>query len=242
MNQDFTVPPKDIRPATLPYQLYERLRDMIIDGTLRAGAPLREQDLEKKLATSRGPIREALRLLELRGLVEHTPRRGFRVVSFSEREIADIYELRAELESYAVQQLAKLDSLDLLLDRLEACNERMSQCFKSGDVRGYLEQNRAFHDAIVQAGGNMPLRDTLRRLTEIAQPLRFNVLSQNFAGSRALESHRKIVQLLRDNALAEAAKEMRYHINHNIPAVLKAYAAVRHGLVDSQSARTRPKH
>ncbi|EWM47089.1 bacterial regulatory s, gntR family protein [Bordetella holmesii 70147] len=74
MSSDFRTPVK--APATIPYFLQEQIRELIIDGTFAPGEPLREQDLEQRFGTSRSPIREALRLLELTGMVAHVQRRG----------------------------------------------------------------------------------------------------------------------------------------------------------------------
>jgi len=152
------------------------------------------------------------------------------VVSFSEQEIVDLYNLRAEIEGMAIAQLARESDLDPLLDRLVACNGRMKDAFEAADIRLYLENNRAFHDAIVTATRNKPLKTTLAHITEVAQPLRFNVLSQNIGGSSAMEYHEKIVEALRARQLGEATKLMKEHILANVPQVLRSYAAVRHGL------------
>ena len=85
-------------PATIPYFLQEQIRELIVDGTIRPGQPLREQELEQRFGTSRSPIREALRLLELSGLVTHVQRKGFRVTLYSETQIRHLDLLRAELE------------------------------------------------------------------------------------------------------------------------------------------------
>lgn len=86
-------------PTPIPYRVAERIRDAIVTGRYPPGSALREQSLESEYGASRGPVREALRLLELRGLTVHEPRRGFRVRSYSARTVEQIYRLRAVLES-----------------------------------------------------------------------------------------------------------------------------------------------
>ena len=90
----------------IPYRLADQIRHGIITGRYRPGSALREQGLEAEYGASRGPVREALRLLEMRGLAEHEPRRGYRVRSYSPDAIEQIYRMRALLERHSVEGLA----------------------------------------------------------------------------------------------------------------------------------------
>ncbi len=91
----------------LPYVLANRLRQDIIRAVHAPGSALREESLEAQHNTSRGPIREALRLLQARGLVTHLPRRGSRVRSHTDQEVIDLYRLRARLERQVVEELVQ---------------------------------------------------------------------------------------------------------------------------------------
>jgi DNA-binding GntR family transcriptional regulator len=82
-------------PLTLPYQIAGRIQQGIIRGRYPSGSNLREQDLGAEYGSSRGPIRESLRLLELQGLVVHSPRRGFRVKHYTAKELEHLYRMRA---------------------------------------------------------------------------------------------------------------------------------------------------
>src|SRR5260370_19142473 len=76
----------------------DRLRDMIIQGDLRAGEWLRQERLARELGVSHTPIREALKQLEVEGLVEHVPYRGVRVIEVSINDVEDIYTIRTHLK------------------------------------------------------------------------------------------------------------------------------------------------
>ena len=211
-------------PGTIPYFLQEQLRELIIDGTFRPGQPLREQELEKRFATSRGPIREALRLLEVRGLVSHVPRRGFRVKLYSDREIRDHYMLRAELEAFAIQQLAECTDLAPLLAELERCHDDLAEARASGDARRYLRDIRAFYAAISTYTGNAPLCEVLVKLNETIEPLRYNMVSRKLGESESLKYTRYIIDALAARRFDDAARAKRTHVLSNLPKIIGAYA------------------
>jgi DNA-binding GntR family transcriptional regulator len=125
-------------PKTLPYEMMEMIRDLIVEGTYLPGDRLGEQDLEARFSSSRSPIREALRLLEMQGLVTHIPRRGFRVREMSMREIRDLYDLRADLEGTSVKILEGIGDLSGLVETLRASNAKMRQAMENNDVKGHL--------------------------------------------------------------------------------------------------------
>jgi DNA-binding GntR family transcriptional regulator len=121
-----------------PYYLLQNIRAGIIEGRYAAGQSLREEALGTEFAVSRGPIREALRLLELRGLVTHVPRRGYRVRAYSRKTIEDLYKLRAKLERNAVEALA----IDGLVGALRDSNERMAASYAAGATLPMTSLNR----------------------------------------------------------------------------------------------------
>ncbi|OZI20713.1 hypothetical protein CAL26_24855 [Bordetella genomosp. 9] len=212
-------------PATIPYMLYEQLRQMIIDGTLAPGQPLREQELERRFGTSRSPIREALRLLELSGLATHAQRRGFRVVLYTEREIRQLYLLRAELEAYAINGLADQQDLEPLLARLRDAHERLRRCDPGRAVLSYLSTVRGAFLAIVDAICNQPVSEAVHRLNERCEPLRYNLYRRGFydVGASACYLGRVVDALARRDfgAAAEVRRECAEWI---LPLVLRAYA------------------
>jgi DNA-binding GntR family transcriptional regulator len=218
----------DRTPETIPYYLREKIRSLIVDGTFQPGQPLREQDLERRFGSSRGPIREALRLLEQTGLVTHMQRRGFRVTLYDDREIRDQYLLRAELEAYAIKGLAEAGDLGPLLETLKACQSRLEASYTARDSSAYLTEIRRFYDAIATHTGNRPLCNTLARLNQTAEPLRYNLLSRRLEESRTRQYMQRIVQALAARRFDEAAALKREHVLLNLPSIIEAYAAARY--------------
>lgn len=220
-------------PATIPYMLYEQLRQMIIDGTLAPGQPLREQELERRFGTSRSPIREALRLLELSGLATHAQRRGFRVVLYTEREIRQLYLLRAELEAYAIKELAEQQDLGPLLARLREAHERLQGCDPDRAVLSYLSTVRGAFLAIVDSLDNQPVREAVHRLNERCEPLRYNLYRRGFYDVSASACYvGRVVDALARRDFARAAELRRECAEWILPLVLRAYADE----VDTRSA------
>ncbi|TXL77605.1 GntR family transcriptional regulator [Vineibacter terrae] len=197
----------------------DMMRRAVITGRYAPGQALREETLEAEYRVSRGPIREALRLLELRGLVTHAPRRGFRVRTYTVKDIEDLYRMRALLERHAVECLRDA-ALDALVERLEASNARMATQLNKGNIEGYLAENVTFHTLVIDASGNEPLKRTLNVLNEMAEPLRYALLSRNLKKGRSLADHRRITELLRSGRIDVAASTTEAHILDNLPALL----------------------
>jgi DNA-binding GntR family transcriptional regulator len=214
-------------PEPIPYYLMKKIRQGVITGRYGPGSPLREQQLEAEYGTSRGPLRESLRLLQLRGLVTHEPRRGFRVREYSAELIEQIYRLRAVLERHAVEALEG-KSLERLLAALGLINHSMEEHFKSRNIEAYLESNIAFHDAIMETADNEPLRKVIEPLNEMAQPVRYMLLTQRFESSTAIDEHKKLMALLSQGDIAGAAQFVELHVLHNIEAAAQLYRSIQY--------------
>jgi DNA-binding GntR family transcriptional regulator len=209
-------------PQPIPYFLMGRIRQGIITGRYAPGSPLREQTLEAEYGTSRGPLREALRLLQLRGLVLHEPRRGFRVREYSAEVTEQIYRLRGLLERHAVETLAG-KPLDALLVELRKANAAMATHSAARDIEGYLEANIAFHHAIMMAADNEPLRKSIEPLNEMAQPIRFALLVSRRGKSTAMDEHAEIIALLAKGHIDSAARCIERHVVRNIGTASELY-------------------
>ncbi|EXF90107.1 bacterial regulatory s, gntR family protein [Bordetella holmesii 30539] len=223
MSSDFRTPVK--APATIPYFLQEQIRELIIDGTFAPGEPLREQDLEQRFGTSRSPIREALRLLELTGMVAHVQRRGVRVRRYTKIEIQQLCALRAELAGYSIRQLDGLISAELL-QQLRACDGEMARMHAAQDLRRYADALRQFYLIAVRHTGNKPLEDVLARLYEQVEPMRYIVLRHALAKLAYDAFHRDVLLALEGGAPDQAAEAARRHIMDHLPEMVQCYEAV----------------
>ena len=130
-------------------QVYCRLLDAISEGTLPPGERLTQEDLAQRLAVSRQPVLQALRLLKKDGFVEDAPGRGVRVTQLDVGWIAQVYQVRCSLDALAVRLAAERGA------RLDPDVLRQGRLAESGrDVQALIQADLAFHRAIYQASGN----------------------------------------------------------------------------------------
>jgi DNA-binding GntR family transcriptional regulator len=209
-------------PQLIPYFLMGKIRQGIITNRYPPGSPLREQSLEAEYGASRGPVREALRLLQLRGLVKHEPRRGFRVRKYSAEIVEQIYRLRGLLERHAIESLVGKPLKSLIVE-LRTANAVMAKHLARGRIEEYLEANVRFHDAIMQAAMNEPLQKSIEILNEMAQPVRYALLASRLGKSTAIAEHESIVGLLAKNDLTGAARCIEAHVVRNIESAVCLY-------------------
>lgn len=162
------------RPLSLPEQIAEQLSDAILAGRYRPGDPVREQDLANSFQVSRGPIREALRILEKEGVVRIVPNRGARVTQLSVAEVRDIFEIRAALTAVAVRHLCT-DAPKAEVRRLIDGVARLCElAISPDDGDEYLRQSAALARLLAMNSKNMRLREMILSLAR--QTMRYTQL------------------------------------------------------------------
>ena len=134
--------------ADMSTQIAEQLKQLIYAGEFKAGDRLNEAALAVRMGTSRGPIREAIRLLAGTGLVTPVLNRGVFVRQVSVRELVQIYDLRALVFGFAAERAAE-NVDDAYRARFEALLDAMDQASQSGDSDLYYRLNVQFHDLIL---------------------------------------------------------------------------------------------
>ena len=183
--------------------VFESLREAIISGTLPPSERLMEIQLAEEMGVSRTPVREAIRKLELEGLVVMIPRKGAYVAGMSIKDIVDVFEIRGALEGLAAE-LASERVTDDELESMERYLVKISEEIESGDLSKVVETDTDFHTLIYKASRNARLSQIISNLREQIQ--RFRTTSLSFPGRMkiALEEHRKIVEAIssRDGELA----------------------------------------
>ena len=213
------------------------LAEEIVSGKIKAGERLIETALAKRLGISRGPVREALRRLEERGLVKSSPNVGAHVASFSIREMAALFEVREAMEGMACRLAAqRMDDRDLA--RLRAVVDEHEVSIREHPDGAYLQEPRDldFHFRIVNNSGNPVLIRLL--CDELYQVIRLCRRQHSWLpgrGLRALKEHRRIIEALedRDHELAEWL--MRRHIA-TARQVLEARLGESEGMDESDGA------
>lgn len=194
--------------------VYAALREGILDGAYESGVRLGEASLAAALGVSRTPVREALRRLGSEGLVELLPHRGARVARWTERDLGEIYALRALLEGHAAglaaghvsdADLARMEDLCLAMERV---GERGPQ----QDFERLVGLNQEFHSLILRGADNERLATLLRTLVQVPLVLRTYHRYSDAALRRSHGHHRELVTALRSSNPAWAESVMRSHV------------------------------
>ncbi len=196
--------------------VFETLRDAIITQVLKPGERLMEIQLAEEMGVSRTPVREAIRKLELEGLVVMVPRKGAYVAGVSMKDIHEVYEVRAALEMLAVT-LAAERITDEELDALERQVLRESEAESDHDehaLDNIIYIDSSFHDIIYQAAHNQRLVQFVNILQEQLQRFRAASLSRPGRSKTALDEHKQIVEALAERNGELAAKLAKEHIEN----------------------------
>jgi len=183
--------------------VFESLREAIISGKLPSGERVMEIQMAEEMGVSRTPVREAIRKLELEGLVVMIPRKGAYVAGISLKDIADVFEIRGALEGLAAELAAERITEEELED-LERYLVKISEESESGDLDKVVETDTDFHSLIYRASRNQRLFQIINNLREQIQRFRTTSLSYPGRMKVAVEEHRKIVEAIsgRDGELA----------------------------------------
>ena len=198
-------------PLSLHEDVAERLRELIYSGELPPGAFVDEPALCERLAISRTPLREALKVLTAVGLMRHEPRRGCFVNQVTERDLDEIFPVIALLEGRcAFEAASRVNDADLRV--LDGMHQRLRDCAAAGQIAAYYEANHVIHEAIIQLADNRWLAQVIADLRKILRLSRQQSLQVPGRLEQSLSEHMAVFAALqaRDNSGAEAA--MRTHV------------------------------
>jgi DNA-binding GntR family transcriptional regulator len=148
-----------ISSPTLVNTVVERLRESILFGRFAPGERIVEAELARELGISRGPVREALALLEKDGIIVNVPRKGKFVLGFDAKLVDEIYSLRSVLEPYAAQLIIE----SLTDDKRSALEDALSQieaAADAGDVLLLAQKDIEFHNRLYELADHELLRQT----------------------------------------------------------------------------------
>ena len=216
-------PGAEALPHTIPYYLADRIKAGIIRWRYPPKSSLREAELAAGFGASRGPVREALRILELQGLVIHAPRRGFKVKAYTNADLCQLYRLRAQLEGEVIDALADKDVRPLAA-ALERANSIMRASAKSGDIEGYFTANVDFHQIMIESTESSVLRTIMHQVNAMSLPIRYLLLSAEFSKRTEYDYHDKITSALRAGDFGLARALTVEHVTSNLARAIEVYA------------------
>ena len=211
----------DQRKSVLVDDLANRIRELILNGEIPIGAPLRQAELAERFGTSRTPIREALRQLQVSGVVEVRPNKGAIVRVPAPWEIRELYEIRAELEALAARRAAsRLTSTEI--DKMRKDNDSLYDLTMTLSSRNTppdeavkeAANELGLHAIIHHASNNLKLQQMLRDMSSVfPRNVPALLLSENAKHREENhDEHVRILDALADGDADRAASLMRQHV------------------------------
>ena len=195
MINDFSVDMNEYLP--LRDVVFNTLRKAILKGELKPGERLMEIALAERLGVSRTPVREAMRKLELEGLVVMIPRRGAQVANITEKDLNDVLEVRIALENLSIEN---------------ACARMTEE--QLADV--------AFHEVIYKSSDNRRLNQVLNNLREQIYRYRVEYLKDEETRNLLVKEHEEIYEAIRNRDVKQAQEISYQHIENQREAIIRS--------------------
>jgi DNA-binding GntR family transcriptional regulator len=202
-------------PRALYQQVAEKLREQIFNRELEPGSWIDEQKLAIDYGISRTPLREALKVLAVEGLVTMKVRRGAYVTEMSTDDVRHVYRLLGLLESDAAAEVAERAS-DAELAELRSLHERLEKQVRHRDA--FFAANEQFHMRLLVIAGNRWRQQIVGDLRKVMKLNRHHSLFKRGRLSESLAEHRALMQAVLARDAAEAARLMRAHFDNGLAA------------------------
>ncbi len=200
--------------------VFNTLRKAILTGRLKPGERLMEVHLAKQLGVSRTPIREAIRKLELEGLVTMVPRRGAEVAGITEKSLRDVLEVRRALDVLSVELACERITEEGIGRLFQACRV-FEAATKEKDAAVIAKADVALHDIIVEAAGNQRLRQLVNNLAEQMYRYRFVYIQEESQHDMLVAEHKEIYESIASRDKQRGAKAAGVHIDNQEKAVIR---------------------
>ncbi len=217
MENNFTVNMNEFLP--LRDVVFNTLRKAILTGELKPGERLMEIHLANKLGVSRTPIREAIRKLELEGLVIMIPRRGAEVAQITEKSLKDVLEVRRALDALCAELACDRISAQETEQLKKACDE-FEHATRNEDATTIAAADVALHDIIVQATRNQRLIQLINNLSEQMYRYRFEYIKDESRHENLVEEHRMIYESILHRDKQRAAEASKMHIDNQEKSII----------------------
>ena len=217
MQDNLQIPMDEFLP--LRDVVFHTLRQAILTGELKPGERLMEIHLANRLGVSRTPIREAIRKLELEGLVIMIPRRGAEVAQITEKSLKDVLEVRRALDALCAELACDRISEEEVLRLKEACTA-FENATKTRDAKIIAKADVALHDIIVQATNNNRLITLVNNLSEQMYRYRCEYIKDETQHQRLVEEHRTIYESIVRKDKEAASNAARIHIDNQERSIM----------------------
>lgn len=199
---------------SLTSKIFNIIRDDILNGKYSEGEKLVEAKLAEELGVSRTPVREALKQLELDGMVENIPNRGVIVKGITKQDIQDIFTIRTAIEGIAAAWAVERITEEELQDLKEAYELMEFYAFKK-DIEKFAEFNTKFHETIYKATKSRYLEQVLKDFQYYMKQSRKKSLQIEGRMEDALREHKEILDAFLERNKEKAEKALTMHVNNS---------------------------
>ncbi len=197
------------------------LREMILQGELKPGDKVPEEELCLRFGVSRTPIREALKVLAAEGVLQILPHRGAIVAKITEAQVAELFPVMAAFERLA-GSLACARASDRDVARIRKLHDAMMAHYRAGNEAAYLQHNRLIHEAIFDLAGNDTLSALYQQILTRINACRF-ILHKNAAHwKKATDEHEAIMKALEARDGPQLADLLERHVTGTTVEIARA--------------------
>lgn len=200
-----------LQSNSLTTVVQQEIERAILVGEYAPGSKLNEAALAERLGVSRGPVREAFRILDEAGLVRTEKNRGVFVRNIPITEALEIFDLRAAMDDWVGKRLAACITVEQLKE-IKAMVTEMEKAVKAQDAHQYHVLNLKFHDRMVEISGNRKLTDTYRKLIKELSLFRRQNLADGALMRTFLSEHKQIVKAIASGDAQAAGRAMFDHV------------------------------
>ncbi len=193
--------------------VFETLRTAILEGGLKPGERVMEVQLAEKLGVSRTPVREAIRKLELEGLLVMIPRKGAYVADVSIKDVLNVLEVRASLEGLAAS-LAAERITEEEVEKLKQSAEQFEAMNKENDREGMILKDTEFHSVLLNASRNDKLLNIVEGLSDQVQRFRVIYFTEYSDAKNIIKEHRNILEAISERDGEKADRLAQDHIEN----------------------------
>lgn len=196
-------------------KVYDRIREDILNGVYEEHEELKEATLGEKMGVSRTPVREALRQLELEGLVEIIPNKGARVTGITKKDIEDIYQIRYLLEGLSARWATEYITEEQI-EKMEETLYLTEFHAKKGNFTQVYELDSQFHELMYEASGSKMLNHILTDFHMYVTRIRRTSLALDNRSKNSTEEHRAILDAIKARDAQKAEECAHNHVKSTI--------------------------
>src|SRR6056297_49841 len=216
---------ENIHRPTLHEELVERLRNLVVEDTLKPGEKVPEKNLCEAFGVSRTPLREALKVLASEGLVVLQANRGARVAQVTREELEKTFPVIAVLEELA-GELACRNLSNAEIETIETRHDAMIKAYLAKDRKAYFQANQDIHNALIEGARNDILEAHHRLLASRVRRARFMANLSDDRWAQAIREHEQMMEKLHNRDAEGLGRLMKMHMMNKYAAQIRALDAV----------------